>query len=123
MDITTILNAKEGIEKVMGDVLRVLALYKRLWLTEIRMEIEGMNSTLKESIPSYNDIKNAVKELSDKGYIQMKKSYRGSLLHTSGVEDYLVTLNETTEIINALDNDKKLLEYIRIKHSMFKNLK
>lgn len=120
MDITTILNAKEGIEEVMGDVLRVLGLYRRLWLTEIRMEIEGMNSTLKESIPSYNDIRNAVKELSNRGYIQMKKSYRGSLLHSNGVEDYLVTLNENIEIINALYNDKKLLEYIRIKNSMFK---
>lgn len=119
MDATNILKAKEGIEKAMGDVLRVLGLYRRLWLSEIYTEIEGMNSTLKESIPSYNDVKNAVRELGNRGYVQMERGYRGSLLHTNGVEDYLVTLNESTEVIDALYSDRKLLEYIRIKHSLF----
>ena len=120
MDITTILSAKGGIEKTMGDVLRVLWLYKRLWLTEVCMEIEGMNATLKENIPSYDDVRSAVKELSNKGYVQVEKSIRGSLLHVRGVEDYLVTLNENPEIVSALTEDKKLSEYIRIKYSMFK---
>lgn len=119
MDITTILKAKEGIEKSMGDVLRVLGLYRRLWLSEIYMEIEGMNSTLKESIPSYNDVKNAIRELGNRGYVQMEKGYRGSLLHTNGIEDYLVTLNESTEVIDVLYSDRKLLDYIRIKRSLF----
>jgi len=121
LDITNILKAKEGIEKAMGDVLRILGLYRRLWLSEIYMEIEGMNSTLKESVPSYNDVKNAVRELGDRGYVQVEKGYRGSLLHTNGVEDYLVTLNESTEVIDTLYSDRKLLEYTRIKHSLFKS--
>ncbi|MEM1771717.1 MAG: hypothetical protein QXN65_06710, partial [Ignisphaera sp.] len=76
---------------------------------------------LKESVPSYNDVKNAVRELGDRGYVQVEKGYRGSLLHTNGVEDYLVTLNESTEVIDTLYSDRKLLEYTRIKHSLFKS--
>ncbi|MEL9939527.1 MAG: hypothetical protein QW632_03985 [Ignisphaera sp.] len=116
MDINTILNSRKGIEKVMGDVLRVLRLYRRLWLSEIHMEIEGMNSTLKEEVPSYNDVKRAVKELSNLGYVHVEKGIRGSLQHVHGIEDYLVTIVDDVKIVNALTNDKKLSEYMRIKY-------
>ncbi|MEM0026558.1 MAG: hypothetical protein QXT53_01305 [Ignisphaera sp.] len=117
MDINAILNAREGIEKIMGDVLRVLRLYRRLWLTEIHMEIEGMNSTLKEEVPSYDDVSKAVKELSNLGYVQVERGIRGSLQHAHGIEDYLITMIDDPKIINALTNDKKLSEYIRIRYS------
>lgn len=118
MDVATVLNAKEGIEKVMGDILRVLYLYRRLWLTEVYMEVEGMNYTLKDKVPEYDDIVNAARELWRSGFIQLDKGLRSSLSQNSGVEDYLVTLNDDSEILRALAIDRKLIEYITIRYSL-----
>lgn len=114
------LGSREGLEKVMGDVLRVLALYRRLWLTEIVLEIEGMNTTLSESIPTRKDVEKAVKELSTLGYVYVEKRLRSSLQSESGVEDLLVTLNETPELLTALANDEKLNRYLAVMYSLLR---
>ncbi|MCC6017240.1 MAG: hypothetical protein LM582_09415 [Desulfurococcaceae archaeon] len=120
MDLARVLGSREGLEKVMGDVLRVLALYRRLWLTEIVLEIEGMNTTLSESIPTRKDVEKAVKELSTLGYVYVEKRLRSSLQSESGVEDLLVTLNETPELLTALANDEKLNKYVAVMYSLLR---
>jgi hypothetical protein len=120
LDLARVLGSREGLEKVMGDVLRVLALYRRLWLTEIVLEIEGMNTTLNESIPTRKDVEKAVKELSTLGYVYVEKRLRSSLQSESGVEDLLVTLNETPELLTALANDEKLNKYVAVMYSLLR---
>jgi len=120
LDITAILDSEKGVEKIMGDILRVLYLYRRLWLIEICMEIEGMNTTLKNEVPSYDDVVNAAKELEKTGLIKLEKRLRSSLSHASGVEDYLVSLNEDPELLRALSIDDKLIEYMRIRDKLLK---
>jgi hypothetical protein len=120
LDLARVLGSREGLEKVMGDVLRVLALYRRLWLTEIVLEIEGMNTTLSESIPTRKDVEKAVKELSTLGYVYVEKRLRSSLQSESGVEDLLVTLNETPELLTALANDEKLNRYLAVMYSLLR---
>jgi hypothetical protein len=120
LDLARVLGSREGLEKVMGDVLRVLALYRRLWLTEIVLEIEGMNTTLSESIPTRKDVEKAVKELSTLGYVYVEKRLRSSLQSESGVEDLLVTLNETPELFTALANDEKLNRYLAVMYSLLR---
>jgi hypothetical protein len=120
LDLAKLLGASEGVEKVMGDVLRVLALYRRLWLTEISMEIEGMNTTLNESTPSYKDVEKAVNELSRLGFVCVEKRLRSTLHSEGGIQDLLVTLNETPELFNALANDEKLNKYIVVRYSMLR---
>ncbi|MET1160354.1 MAG: hypothetical protein ABWW65_05280 [Thermoprotei archaeon] len=113
--IRDILGSSSGLEKVMGDVLRVLGLYRRLWLSEIYMEISGMNSTLKDEVPDYNIVEKAVIELSKMGYVTLEKRIRGVPYKREGVEEYLVTLIENPEVLMALQSDKKLMEYVRIR--------
>jgi hypothetical protein len=120
LDLARVLGSREGLEKVMGDVLRVLALYRRLWLTEIVLEIEGMNTTLSESIPTRKDVEKAVKELSTLGYVYVEKRLRSSLQSESGVEDLLVTLNETPELLTALADDEKLNRYLAVMYSLLR---
>ena len=120
MEIYNILAAEKGFERTMGDVLRVLGLYHRLWLSEIYVEIKGMNTTLREDIPEYSDVVKAVNELKNKGYVYVEKRTRSSLASTEGVEDYLVSLAGLREVVLALLSDRKLVDYVKIKRSMFR---
>ncbi|RLG81791.1 MAG: hypothetical protein DRO13_00235 [Thermoprotei archaeon] len=120
VEIYNILAAEKGFERTMGDVLRVLGLYHRLWLSEIYVEIKGMNTTLREDIPEYSDIVKAVNELKNKGYVYVEKRTRSSLASTEGVEDYLVSLAGLREVVLALLSDRKLVDYVKIKRSMFR---
>ena len=119
MDIKNILSANTGLEKVMGDVLRVLGLYRRLWLSEIYAEIRGMNASLNEELPRFSDVEKAVEELRKLGYIIVEQRTRASLSTTNGVKDLLVILNQKTEILQALANDRKLQEYNRLRYKLF----
>lgn len=119
MDIGSILSASTGLEKVMGDVLRVLGLYRRLWLSEIYAEIRGMNSSLNEELPKFDDVERAVRELQKLGYVVVEQRTRASLSTMGSVEDLLVTLNQKLEILQALANDKKLQEYNQLRYSSF----
>ena len=119
VDLKTILSASKGLEKVMGDVLRVLGLYRRLWLSEIYAEIRGMNASLNEESPRFSDVEKAVEELRKLGYIIVEQRTRASLSTTNGVKDLLVILNQKTEILQALANDRKLQEYNRLRYKLF----
>ena len=121
MFISDILSSKKGLEKVMGDVVRVLWLYKRLWLSEIYGEINGMNSSLNEDVPSYKDVVNAVEELGKKGIIMIDKRIRGSLGSSRGVEDVLVSLIISDELMKEIANDEKLYRYHRLREELFKH--
>ncbi|HDJ83562.1 MAG TPA: hypothetical protein ENG44_01025, partial [Desulfurococcaceae archaeon] len=93
MDIKDVLSANSGLEKVMGDVLRVLGLYRRLWLSEIYAEIRGMNATLNEETPKLSDVEKAVEKLQKLGYITVERRTRASLSSMGSIEDLLITLS------------------------------
>ncbi len=118
MDLKSILSAKQGLEKVMGDILRVLAIYRRLWLSEVYSEIVGMNRTLGEEEPSMSDVIEAVKNLEHLGYVELKKSMRASFSSTSSVEDFLVSLQDPYRITPIIMSDEKLRRYNEIRYSV-----
>ena len=118
MDIKDVLSADSGLEKVMGDVLRVLGLYRRLWLSEIYAEIRGMNTSLNEETPKLGDVEKAVEKLQKLGYITIERKTRASLSSMGSVEDLLITLSQKLEIIQALANDKKLQEYNQLRYKL-----
>ncbi len=120
MFISNILSSKEGLKKVMGDVVRVLWLYKRLWLSEIYGEINGMNSSMNEGVPSYKDVVKAVEELGKKGVVIIDKRVRGSLGSSRGVEDVLVSLIISDELMKEIANDEKLYRYRKLREELFK---
>jgi len=118
MDIKDVLSANSGLEKVMGDVLRVLGLYRRLWLSEIYAEIRGMNTSLNEETPKLSDVEKAVEKLQKLGYITVERRTRASLSSMGSIEDLLITLSQKPEIIQALANDKKLQEYNQLRYKL-----
>ncbi|MCD6196021.1 MAG: hypothetical protein J7J82_04470 [Staphylothermus sp.] len=123
MFVKNILSSEKGLEKVMGDVIRVLWLYKRLWLLEIYSEIGGMNSSLNEDTPSYKDVVKAVEELGKRGIVKVDKQIRSSLATSKGVEDMLVTLIINEELMKEIAGDQKLHKYLRLREELFRSHK
>ena len=110
-ELVRILSAREGIEEVMGDVIRVLHLsLGSLWLPEIFMELRGFKETLQESIPKEEVIEEAVRRLGELGIVTLEEGVRASL---SGRNErtYLVRLKRNPELIKVLASDEKIAKY------------
>ncbi len=118
MDLKSILSAKQGLEKVMGDIIRVLAIYRRLWLSEVYSEIVSMNRSLGEEEPSMTSVVEAAKNLENLGFIELKKGMRASFSSTSSVEDFLVSLRDPYKTIPIIMSDEKLRRYNEIRYSV-----
>ncbi len=122
--VKELLSSGSGIERVMGDVLRVLGIYRRLWLAEIYSEIIGMNRTLGEGYePSVGDVREAVERLARLGYIDVDERVRASFGEPSGVQDLLVTLRLSLDDYRLLVNDKKFRAYQRARYEAYERLK
>ncbi len=118
-ELVRILSAREGIEEVMGDVIRVLHLsLGSLWLPEIFMELRGFKETLQESIPKEEVIEEAVRRLGELGIVTLEEGVRASL---SGRNErtYLVRLKKNPELIKALASDEKITKYRDIWRRVF----
>ncbi len=124
VNIKELLSSNSGIERVMGDVLRVLGIYRRLWLAEIYSEIIGMNSTLGEEYePSVKDVHEAVDKLARLGYVIVDGRVRASFGEPSGVQDLLVTLHLGLDDQRLLVNDEKFRAYQRARYEAYERLK
>ncbi len=119
MELTSILSAKQGLNKVMGDVLRVLALYRRLWLSEIYSEIIGMNRSLGEEEPKFDEVVNAVKALEKLDYVEVKEGVRASFQSTGSTKDFLVALKNPYKILSMVLADEKLRRYNELRYTAF----
>ena len=118
-ELVRILSAREGIEEVMGDVIRVLHLsLGSLWLPEIFMELRGFKETLQESVPKEEVIEEAVRRLGELGIVTLEEGVRASL---SGRNErtYLVRLKRNPELIKALASDEKIAKYRDIWRRVF----
>lgn len=108
----------------MGDVLRVLGIYRRLWLAEIYSEIVGMNSTLGERYElNARDIREAIDRLARLGYVIVDERIRASFGEPSGVQDLLVTLHLSLDDQRLLVNDEKFRTYQRARYEAYERLK
>ncbi len=123
-ELEKLLSSGSGIERVMADVLRVLGIYRRLWLAEIYTEIIGMNRTLGEdSEISIGVVREAVEKLAGLGYIDVDERVRASFGEPSGVQDLLVTLKLSPSEHRLLVNDEKFRAYQRARYEAFERLK
>ncbi len=118
-ELVRILSAREGIEEVMGDVVRVLHLsLGSLWLPEVIMEIRGFKETLQEEVPKEEVIEEAVRRLSELGIVTLEEGVRASLSGRNQ-RTYLVKLRRDPGIIKALANDEKIAKYRDIWRRVF----
>ena len=102
--LSKVLEAEEGIEKVMGDVLRTLFLFSgALWMPELIGEYEGFVRTLGEEPVGREVLKEAV-------LVDVKPGIRAT--HFSGGEKtVLISLKRSPEVLAALSTDSRVMRY------------
>ncbi|RLG59778.1 hypothetical protein DRN84_03940 [Candidatus Geothermarchaeota archaeon] len=106
-------------DELAGDIIRVLALYSNvLWESEIKWEIESMNSTL-DVKTDFSKFDEKLDLLSRNGLIVMERRIRGSL---SGVnpEEYLIKLVNPSGVVDVLKFDNKIRRYIEARREVYK---
>jgi len=106
-------------DELAGDILRVLSMFSNvLWESEIRWEIEGMNSTLGLDI-DVSEIEAKLEMLSENGLISLDKRIKGSM---SGEirEEYLVKLLYPRIVSDVLGEDEKFLRYMEARRKAYK---
>ena len=119
MDLKEVLSHSSDPEMILGDVIRVLALYRgKLWLSEIIMELSSFRRTLGDTVPSDKDVIEAVRKLSSLGLVKMHKRLRADLFRSKGIEDYLVELNVPLYEVWGR-GDSRLNKYVNVRNSIF----
>ena len=114
MIVSEILDATEGNEEIMGDILRTLYLFSgTLWLPELIAEMDGFKRTLQEAGVNEEAVKTALKTLSDMGFVTLKPGIRATFSR-HGEETVLVSLVRDPQVLEALSRDRKVVEYRRI---------
>lgn len=106
-------------DELAGDILRVLNIFGNvLWESEIRWEIQGMNSTLQAEV-DLSKIDEKLKLLMEKGIIKMEKRVKGSM---SGevIEEYLVRLLNPYLVSSVLRSDDKIRRYMEARREAYK---
>jgi len=106
-------------DELAGDIIRVLVLYSNvLWESEIKWEIESMNSTL-DIKTDFSKFDEKLDLLSRNGLIVMERRIRGSL---SGVnpEEYLIKLVNPSGVVDVLKFDDKIRRYIEARREVCK---
>ena len=109
--LSKVLEAEEGLEKVMGDVLRTLFLFSgALWMPELIGEYEGFVRTLGEEPVGKDVLEEAVGKLKDAGLVDVKPGIRAT--HISGGEKtVLISLKRSPEVLAALSTDSRVMRY------------
>lgn len=121
MDLKLILESMNDPDKLLGDVLRVLAMYRKLWLSEIISEVASLRRTLGEEEVGEEAVREALHKLMDNNLVmgekRMRTSFRGN------IEEYLVELKLNTELVKLINMDSRLRKYLYEKYKALKQLK
>ncbi|MCD6510271.1 MAG: hypothetical protein J7L11_07805 [Thermoprotei archaeon] len=102
----------------MGDVLRVLYLFKSLWLPEVISELSSFRTTLGEEMPKADDVREAVIRLAELKLVTMKEGVKASLAN-GGIRSFLVTLNLSARQANLLALDERIRTYQQLRMKLF----
>ncbi|MCD6488070.1 MAG: hypothetical protein J7K21_02475 [Desulfurococcales archaeon] len=112
-------NSKEDI--LMGDILRVLLLFKRLWSWEIASEVSALRLTLGEEPVDIKEVKRALNKLKKKSLIDVEERFRSDPAGRS-VKDLLVSLNLDAASTQQLYTDKRLIQYQEKRYQIFSSM-
>ncbi|ADI31370.1 hypothetical protein [Staphylothermus hellenicus] len=120
MNIRQVLESENDPDKLLGDILRVLAVYRKLWVSEIVSEIASLRKTLGEEEVGEKQVREALYKLMSKNIVvgdrRTRTTFRGS------VEEYLVELNITPDLANLINKDERLRKYLTEKYNALKQL-
>lgn len=120
-ELLKILSAREGEELLMGDIIRVLALFKKLWSSEVRSEVTSLRLTLNEPPVSDEEVRKAIARLKELGIINVEERYRAdpSGASKASIKDILVSLKAINDVLFEVYRDKRLHEYQRKRYEAF----
>ncbi|GEM_PF-764930 len=109
--LSKVLEAEEGIEKVMGDILRTLFLFSgALWMPELIGEYEGFVRTLGEEPVAKEVLEEALGKLKDAGLVDVKPGIRATHL-SGGEKTVLISLKRSPEVLATLSTDSRVMRY------------
>lgn len=109
--LSKVLEAEEGIEKVMGDILRTLFLFSgALWMPELIGEYEGFVRTLGEEPVAKEVLEEALGKLKDAGLVDVKPGIRATHL-SGGEKTVLISLKRSPEVLATLSTDSRVMMY------------
>lgn len=116
--LNEILASREGEELVMGDILRVLALFRKLWSSEVKSEVTSLRLSLNEEPVSMEEIENAINRLRKLGFVKVEERYRTEPTGRS-IKDTLISLSLREEEIIDIYLDERLREYQRKRYEAY----
>lgn len=122
--ILDLLNSGDEFEQLMGDVLRVLALYNGvLWSSELYRELITFHSTLGEK--EIKDVKNiniAVSKLVEMEILKTDERLKASLTSVGATKEPLIFIANREAIRGIILNDSKLKKFITERNRIFREL-
>lgn len=122
--ILGLLNSEDEFEQLMGDVLRVLALYNGvLWSSELYRELLTFHGTLGEK--KIKDVKNidiAVSKLVEMEILKTDERLKASLTGVGVTKEPLIFIANREVIQDIILNDSKLKKFIAERSKIFGEL-
>ena len=105
-------------DELAGDILRVLSLFNHvLWESEVRWEIQSMNSTLNTEV-NLLALDEKLSLLMKEGVIIMEKRIKGSVPNENP-EENLIKLVYPVDTIRILLGDDKFKRYVEARKSVY----
>jgi len=120
-ELSKILSSNSKEDVLMGDILRVLLLFKRLWSWEIASEVSALRLTLGEEPVDIKEVKRALNKLKKKSLIDVEERFRSDPAGRS-VKDLLVSLNLDAASTQQLYTDKRLIQYQEKRYQIFSSM-
>jgi len=106
-----LLKSDSGMNKVMGDVIRVLYLCMgALWLPELLDEYKVFTKAL-DDVPANDEVvMEAIDELSRLGIVNVREGIRATFT-PEGEKTFLISLREESIKVDVLRNDERIRKY------------
>ena len=105
---------EDKIELLMADSVRVLCLCMgRLWLSEMKLEIEGFRRTVgREQKVDLKELKQAIERLVQMGTVEAEDRIRATM--GGGEPDVLIGLKDYPAMLTSMRSDRDFAKYNRI---------
>jgi len=119
-----LLKSEDEFEQLMGDVLRVLALYNGiLWSSELRRELYTFHATLGEKeIRDVKNIDTAVSKLVEMEILRTDERLKASLADKGFTKELLIFIVDQEIVRGIILRDSKLKKFLTERERIFGEL-
>lgn len=111
INLSDLLEAREGEKMVIADILRILAVYGRLWEDEVYFEVVALNKTMRDEPPTKEQVKRGLEKLITLNAIGVTEGLRTSSARPVPVRSQLISLVLPEDSVKLLLEDERLKMY------------